>query len=92
MGAHVPIEQQREHYRANPPSCLAALRCTVTDLPGYVFDGHGEPVNAIFAVACHTPAGVAVRVLQRILALTAAIWHNDKTGAAVLRSLTAYDH
>lgn len=40
----------------------------------------------------HTPNGVAVRVLQRILALTAAIWHNDKTGAPVLRSLTAYDH
>ncbi len=40
----------------------------------------------------HTPQGVAVRVLQRILALTAAIWHNDKTGAPVLRSLTAYDH
>jgi Transposase DDE domain len=40
----------------------------------------------------HTPAGVMVRVLQRILALTAAIWHNDKTGAPVHRSLTAYDH
>jgi hypothetical protein len=40
----------------------------------------------------HTPAGVTVRVLQRSLALTAAIWHNDKTGAAVHRSLTAYDH
>jgi Transposase DDE domain len=39
-----------------------------------------------------TPAGVAVRVLQRILALTAAIWHNDKTGQATLRSLVAYDH
>ena len=39
-----------------------------------------------------TPAGVMVRVLQRILALTAAIWHNDKTGAPVHRSLTAYDH
>jgi hypothetical protein len=39
-----------------------------------------------------TPAGVIVRVLQRILALTAAIWHNDKTGQAVMRSLTAYDH
>ena len=39
----------------------------------------------------HTPTGVLVRVLQRILALTAAIWHNDKTGAPVLRSLTAYD-
>jgi hypothetical protein len=40
----------------------------------------------------HTPTGVIVRVLQRILALTAAIWHNDKTGAPVHRSLTAYDH
>jgi hypothetical protein len=40
----------------------------------------------------HTPAGVLVRVLQRILALTAAIWHNDRTGAPVHRSLIAYDH
>jgi hypothetical protein len=40
----------------------------------------------------HTPAGVMVRVLQRILALTAAIWHNDQTGTPVHRSLTAYDH
>ncbi len=39
-----------------------------------------------------TAAGVTVRVLQRLLALTAAIWHNDKTGAPVRRSLTAYDH
>lgn len=39
-----------------------------------------------------TPQGVCARVMQRILALTAAIWHNDQTGAPVLRSLTAYDH
>ena len=39
-----------------------------------------------------TPGGVIARVLQRILALTAAIWHNDRTGQPVLRSLTAYDH
>ncbi|MGH3937571.1 MAG: IS982 family transposase [Pseudonocardiaceae bacterium] len=39
-----------------------------------------------------TPAGVTVRVLFRILALTAAIWFNDKTGQPVKRSLTAYDH
>jgi hypothetical protein len=39
-----------------------------------------------------TPAGVIVRVLQHVLALTAAIWHNDKTGQPVMRSLTAYDH
>jgi hypothetical protein len=40
----------------------------------------------------HTPAGVLVRVLQRILALTAAIWHNDHTGQPSKRSLIAYDH
>jgi len=39
----------------------------------------------------HTPDGVITRVLQRILALTAAIWHNDHTGQPVMRSLIAYD-
>jgi hypothetical protein len=39
-----------------------------------------------------TIQGVTVRVLQRLLALTAAIWHNHKTGQPVLRSLIAYDH
>ena len=39
------------------------------------------------------PAGVCARVLQRLLALTAAIWHNEtdnRPGPA--RSLLAYDH
>ncbi|GAA4084237.1 IS982 family transposase [Actinomadura miaoliensis] len=36
--------------------------------------------------------GVAVRVAQRILAMTAAIWHNHHTGQPVTRSLIAYDH
>ncbi|TQN42791.1 DDE family transposase [Blastococcus colisei] len=40
----------------------------------------------------HTPGGVWVRVLQRVLALTAAIWHNDRIGAPVARCLTVYDH
>jgi hypothetical protein len=40
----------------------------------------------------HTPQGVCVRVRQRILALTAAIWHNDHIGAPVARCLTTYDH
>jgi hypothetical protein len=39
-----------------------------------------------------TGIGVAVRVLQRVLALTTVIWHNDKTGQPTLRSLVAYDH
>jgi hypothetical protein len=40
----------------------------------------------------HTPGGVWVRVLQRILALTTAIWHNHHTDQPILRSLVAYDH
>jgi hypothetical protein len=40
----------------------------------------------------HTPTGVLVRVLQRLLALTAAVWHNDHTGQPIKRSLLAYDH
>jgi hypothetical protein len=31
-------------------------------------------------------------VLQRLLVLTAAIWHNHHAGRPVLRSLLAYDH
>jgi hypothetical protein len=36
--------------------------------------------------------GVAIRVAQRILALTAAIWHNNATGQPITRSLVAFDH
>ncbi|MQY36965.1 IS982 family transposase ISCef2 [Streptomyces sp. RB17] len=39
-----------------------------------------------------TPRGVIARVMQRTLALTAVIWHNDHTGQDTLRSLTSYDH
>jgi hypothetical protein len=39
-----------------------------------------------------TPGGVIVRVLQRVLALTAAIWHNDHADQPTMRALTAYDH
>jgi hypothetical protein len=39
-----------------------------------------------------TEEGILARILYRLLALTAAIWHNDKTGQDVKRSLIAYDH
>jgi hypothetical protein len=39
-----------------------------------------------------TEDGILARILYRILALTAAIWHNDQTGHDVKRSLIAYDH
>jgi hypothetical protein len=40
----------------------------------------------------HSPQGLLVRVLQRLLALTAAIWHNHHSGQPTLRTLTPYDH
>lgn len=39
-----------------------------------------------------TVRGVVSRVVRRLLALTAVIWHNHATGQPVLRSLIAYDH
>lgn len=39
-----------------------------------------------------TPAGGCARIAQRILALVAAIWHNDQTGTCAFRSLLAYDY
>jgi hypothetical protein len=44
------------------------------------------------AHGARTIAGVLTRIWQRLLALTAVIWHNDTIGAPVKRSLTAYDH
>jgi hypothetical protein len=38
------------------------------------------------------PAGLWTRVVQRLLALNACIWHNWQIGAPVKRSLIAYDH
>jgi len=39
-----------------------------------------------------TPVGVCARIAQRVLALVAVIWHNDRLGPPVRRSLTAYHH
>jgi hypothetical protein len=36
--------------------------------------------------------GVTGRVAQRLLAMTAAIWHNRATGQPLTRSLITYDH
>jgi hypothetical protein len=42
--------------------------------------------------AARSLAGVAARVLQRLLALTTIIWHNERHDQPTMRSLTAYDH
>ena len=76
----------RERHRATTP-LLKPLRQLI------------ESVNATLKTQLdlerhggRTPGGVMTRVLQRLLALTAAIWHNHKTGQQSLRSLVAYDH
>ena len=40
----------------------------------------------------HKPDGLFTRVIQRLLALNAGIWHNWQTGAQRKRSLIAFDH
>lgn len=40
----------------------------------------------------HKPDGLFARVIQRLLALNAGIWHNWMIGADRKRSLIAYDH
>jgi hypothetical protein len=63
--------------------------------PRQVIDSVNETFKGQLDLERHrgrTPGGVAVRVLQRILALTAAIWHNDPTRQTARRALTAYDH
>ncbi len=39
-----------------------------------------------------TATGVTIRILQRLLALTAVIWHRDQHHLLSLCSLTPYDH
>ncbi|MDR1213031.1 MAG: IS982 family transposase, partial [Propionibacteriaceae bacterium] len=58
-----------------------------------------ESVNAtlktqldIERLRAKTIRGLISRVATQLLALTAAVWHNERSGAPVLRSLTAYDH
>jgi hypothetical protein len=66
--------------RAGPPDAGQAIIWTLNSQLGP--ERHGGRV----------PAGLWARVVQRLLALNAVIWHNWATGAPVKRSLIAYDH
>jgi hypothetical protein len=48
---HVPLDEQLGFYRSHPPRALASLVCTPVDVD-WRFDGHGEPVNSVFGLAC----------------------------------------
>ena len=81
----------RPAYRNEPPrpgrGLLRAVRQTIESVNDTLKDQLGLERHG-----GRTTAGVTVRLLQRILALTAAIWHNWRTGQPIMRSLTAYDH
>jgi len=76
------------------PAILLGVRCAVVLRTSDDTTATRTPAASAgtFRCAFTRPAGVFVRVAQRLLALTAAIWHNDRTGQLVKRSLLAYDH
>jgi hypothetical protein len=49
---HVPLAEQLAFYRSHPPRALEKLRATAIEQIDWTFDGHGEPVNSIFELAC----------------------------------------
>jgi hypothetical protein len=51
-----------------------------------------EAADAADGLLPASPAGLQARIVQRLLALNTAIWHNWQIGAPVKRSLIAYDH
>ncbi|GAA4476563.1 IS982 family transposase [Phytohabitans houttuyneae] len=85
------IEVIRPAYRTDPPRPGKTLLRAVRQNIESVNDTLKDQLN-LERHGGRTPAGVAIRVLQRLLALTAAIWHNWHTGQPIMRSLTAYDH
>jgi hypothetical protein len=77
------VQVQTRIVRFGPSGEISAA----PELDGPAFRVH---VLATHAALLHSEAcSVAA---QRLLALTAAIWHNRVTGQPVTRSLIAYDH
>jgi hypothetical protein len=103
--AGLPIAFALAGTKADERNVLLAIFTAEPDLtttrPGQALIGDKKYYGAAFETAL---AGTGVKllrparqsepppVLQRILALTAAIWHNDTTSQPTLRSLIAYDH
>jgi Transposase DDE domain len=81
----------RPSYRSRAPRPGQELLAPIRQLIESVYD----TLKGQLDLELHggrTLPGVATRVAQRILALTAAIWHNRATAQPITRSLIAYDH
>ena len=81
----------RPSYRNRAPRPGQALLAPIRQLIESVYDTLKGQLD-LELHAGRSLAGVTARVAQRLLALTAAIWHNRATGQPVTRSLIAYDH
>ncbi|MGY1620560.1 IS982 family transposase [Geodermatophilus sp. SYSU D00691] len=81
----------RPSYRSRTPRPGQQLLAPIRQLIESVYD----TLKGQLDLELHggrTLTGVTSRVAQRLLALTAAIWHNRATGQPITRSLIAYDH
>ena len=81
----------RPSYRSRAPRPGQQLLAPIRQLIESVYD----TLKGQLDLELHggrTLTGVTSRVAQRLLALTAAIWHNRATGQPITRSLIAYDH
>ena len=88
---HDGIEMIRPAKTNEAPRPGAAFLKPMRQIIESVFDTLKDQLD-LERHAARTPGGVTARIATRILALTTVIWHNDRIGAPVLRSLTAYDH
>jgi DDE family transposase len=84
-------ELLRPSYRNRPPRPGQALLAPIRQLIESVYDTLKGQLD-LELHAGRSLAGVTTRIAQRLLALTAAIWHNRATGQPITRSLIAYDH
>ena len=96
--------EDTETFFAGPDLDLTLIRPARKDekQPRYFPNWLRQRVEAIIWTLKHqlglerhggrVPAGLWTRIVQRLLALNACIWHNWVTDAPVKRSLIAYDH
>jgi Transposase DDE domain len=96
--------EDTEEFFASPGLDLTLIRPARKDetAPRYFPNWLRQRIEAIIWTLKHqlglerhggrVPAGLWARIVQRLLALNAAIWHNWQIGAPVKRSLIAYDH
>jgi Transposase DDE domain len=78
-------------YRNRKPRPGPALLAPIRQLIEWVYDSFKGQLG-LEPHGARSLAGVTARIAQRLLALTAAVWHNCTTGQAITRLLVTFDH